>query len=251
MIPRILLVLLPLCTYASANSFQKYLQRENRGSQKEEPSLEILNGTITVRGYQKFSISENGAITYEGPKYFYIVELLKGLKNISDCNTFADIGGNTGLVSFLACSDTVGFKHALLLDHDMPCLNIAKAVSAVTHTNISAQRFDFGDPIPVVDVLFCGAIIHWIFCLTADFKGNFDMIMQYLSRSTKKYVVIEWVDKNDGAMRRFDHIGKCRSIRNTETYNREDFEKALYSIGSIKYSKSFGQRTIYTVERKY
>lgn len=238
--------LLLLCSYVY--SFQKFLQRDSRGSQKEEPSLVISNGTITVGGYQRFSIDENEVITFQGNKYSYIVELLKGLKRVDDCTTFADVGANTGLVSFLASSNMVGFQHALLLDHDIPCISIASAISAAINANVTAKRFDFGDPIPTVDVLFCGAIIHWVFCLTADFQGNFDAIMQYLSRSTNKYLVIEWVDKEDGAIRRFDHIGKCGNSERVAYYNRENFLKSLHRIGNVQHSRSFGQRTIYTVK---
>lgn len=241
------LVIHLLFLYSSVYAFQKFLQRESRGSQKEEPSLMISNGTVIVGGYQSFSIDENKIITFEGKKYSYVVELLKGLKRVDGCTTFADVGANTGLVSFLASSDMVGFQHAFLLDHDIPCLTIARAISAAINANVTAQRFDFGDPIPTVDVLFCGAIIHWVFCLTADFQGNFDAIVLYLSRSTKKYLVIEWVDKEDGAIRRFDHIGRCGNSEIVAQYNRDFFLKSLLKIGSVQHSRSFGQRTIYTV----
>ena len=103
----------------------------------------ISNGTITVDGYQRFSIDENEVITFKGNKYSYIVELLKGLKRVDDCTTFADVGANTGLVSFLASSSMVGFQHALLLDHDIPCISIASAISAAINANVTAKRFDF------------------------------------------------------------------------------------------------------------
>ena len=49
------------------------------------------------------------------------------------------------------------------------------------------------------------------FCLTADFR-NFDLINKYLLEYTNKYLLIEWVEPDDEAIKYLQHIKKRQNL---------------------------------------
>tara|TARA_B100001175_G_scaffold248677_1_gene215556 strand:+ start:12690 stop:13400 length:711 start_codon:yes stop_codon:yes gene_type:complete len=198
------------------------------GSQSETPKIEIKGNEVFVSGYQNFKINIiTKKITFKGhyfDKFSYINSLFDKL-NKEGCNTIVDIGCNSGLSSFIAYNNN--FKDIVSLDHDSEYISTLASIKKYTSiTNIRESIYNFGDIISEkYDVVFCGAIIHWIFSLTADFR-NFDSIVRYLISFTKKYIVIEWVDNEDPAIRYLNHIKK-RQKKDDEEYNTNNFEKAI------------------------
>ena len=51
---------------------------------------------------------------------------------------------------------------------------------------IEARTFAFGEPLPAADVIFVGALIHWVFCLTTNFQGDFGRILSYLASRAQR-----------------------------------------------------------------
>ena len=210
------------------------------GSQSEIPNIKIVGNDIHVLGYQRFIINKKTrAITLQKKrqKFSYISQLLSNLNKTNNCNSIVDIGCNSGLSSLIAASQN--FKNILSLDHDPEYINtLRKIKNECKITNINERIFSFGNEInEKFDVVFCGAIIHWIFSLTANFR-NFDSIIQYLLLSTKKYLVIEWICENDPAIRSFNHIKRNKKTGDEE-YTTDNFEKSIN-----KYVKIISKRAV-------
>lgn len=236
------------------------LYRDSRrrvGSQSESPSIKYYNDKIIVKGYQLFTIDKNTKNIEYGcrvkkPKFSYINGLLELLNTEYNCRSIVDIGCSSGLVSLLAYNNN--FENIVSLDHDPQYINTLKTIKNDCNiTKIHESVYSFGDtniggvPLPKFDVVFCGAIIHWIFSLTADFR-NFDSIISYLNSMTLKILVIEWVDPRDIAIRNLHHITK-RKLDDDEPYNIQNFERAIKKVSTIISTKRlFGShRIIYTL----
>lgn len=163
---------------------------------------------------------------------------------------FMDVGCNAGLTSFLA--HEVGYDHVISLDHDKEYVAMLSEVLALEKlSTVEPHEFSFGQPFPQrVDVMFVGALIHWVFTCTADF-GRFNKIMAYLMNGVSKILVIEWVDPQDHAIKNFRHTDGCGSgAVAQEAYTVANFERSLQQIGKISekwHSEKKTTRTIYTV----
>lgn len=204
------------------------------GSQSEIPSLLYNNNSIIIKGYQQFTINlTTKTITYHNKpnKFTYIDNLLDKLHKQYYCNSIIDIGCNSGLVSLLASKNS--FNNIISLDHDPEYIGILTRIKKYCNiTNIQESVFSFGDKINNnFDIVFCGAIIHWIFSLTANFR-NFDSIIEYLILFTNKFLLIEWISENDNAIKSFNHI-KRNQKSGDEEYNTQNFEKSLVNHGKI------------------
>lgn len=235
----------PLCP------FRKFLQQGGNGSQKETPHLTQNGRMWKISGYQHFQISETDLLFKGASKYAYLQTHLRQLSAGIGCGsrcTLVDIGSNTGLVSFLA--ERQGFSKVYARDHDAQAISVVQRLAASLHSNVDGQVYSFGDPLPAVHVAFCGAIVHWIFCLTADFQGDFSRILRYISAGVSDYLVIEWVDPADGAIREFHHISRCGADMERK-YTRAEFTAALNKVGVVAEAKSFGTRTLFTVHLRH
>lgn len=222
------------------------------GSQSETPKIEIKDDNIIVSGYQKFIINKetrNITCINKKSKFIYINELLKKLNSESNCESFVDIGCNSGLTSFIALNNN--FKHIISLDHDPEYIDTLKNIKNMCNIkNINESVYSFGNTInDKFDVVFCGALIHWVFSLTADFR-NFDSIISYLISLTNKYLVIEWVDPEDIAIKKLNHIKK-RKEANDEDYTSLNFENSIKKFTTIisKENADRPTRTIYVLEK--
>ena len=216
--------------------FHKFMQpkRAGAGSQTEVPFLQHLESALHIGGYQSFDVALNGSVTYttQTSKYDRIQGVLARILQETGSRTLADVGCNNGLVSFLA--HRLGFSEVYALDHDKPAIEIVRTVASERALPIHARDFEFGKtPIPQTDVVFVGALIHWVFCLTADFGGSFGRVLDYLTANARHALVIEWVDGTDGAIRKFHHIDKCAKPLEDE-YTQAAFEAALTRIGTIE-----------------
>lgn len=210
------------------------------GSQSEIPNIQIIGENIHVSGYQDFIINKKTrAISFrkKQSKFSYISQLLGDLNKTNNCNSIVDIGCNSGLTSFIAFSQN--FNNILSLDHDAEYIDTLKKIkNECKITNINEHIFSFGNEInKKFDVVFCGAIIHWIFSLTSNFR-NFDKIIQYLLLSSKKYLVIEWICENDPAIKYFNHIKRNKKTGDEE-YTTANFEKSIN-----KYLKIISKRVV-------
>ena len=223
------------------------------GSQSEVPSIMYNNNDIIVNGYQRFSINkQTNYITYHTKmnKFNFINELFGLLNQKYKCTSLVDIGCSSGLSSFIANNNN--FTNIISLDHDPDYIETLKKIKEECKINtIKEYIYSFGEKInQKFDVVFCGAIIHWIFSLTANFR-NFDSIISYLCSITNKYLAIEWVDPNDGSIKHLNHINRNKK-ENDEEYNTINFERALnkkYSI-ILKKNVEYKTRTIYLCEIK-
>ena len=219
------------------------------GTQTETPVIKYLGQDIHVSGYQKFIINkETKKIKFvtKTNKFSYISNLLHNLNKKDNCKSIVDIGCNSGLVSFTAFNQN--FKRILSLDHDPEYIDTLRTIKNQCNiTSINEALFSFGNKInETFDVVFCGAIIHWIYCLTADFR-NFDKIIEYLLKITNKYLIIEWVSEEDGAIKSFQHIERNMNPGDEE-YTTDNFEKSVNKFTTIMSKQPVdgnGTRTIY------
>jgi len=207
--------------------------KRKHGSQKEVPSINSKNDKVIVGGYQEFMIDKNTRkLTFKKKqkKFSYINNILYNLNRNNKLKSFVDLGCNSGLTSFIALNNN--FQNIVSLDHDAEYINIITKIKKECNiSNINESVFSFGNKInETFDVVFCGAIIHWIFSLTADFR-NFDNIMDYLIPLSNNYLIIEWISENDSCIVKFNHIKK-RYKDGDADYNTENFEKSI-----LKYSK--------------
>jgi len=222
------------------------------GSQSETPELIQKNETIYVGGYQIFTINQNTkSITlYKKQKKFnYINDLLKLFNKINNCSSIVDIGCSSGLVSFIALNND--FNHIVSLDHDQEYIETLNKIKTLCNiTKIKESVFSFGNKLnETFDIVFCGAIIHWIFSLTADFR-NFDSIISYLNSISNKYLILEWIEPEDSAIKHLNHIQK-RKKNDDEDYTTENFEKALkkYTKIKLKHAPCESTRIFYILEK--
>lgn len=222
------------------------------GSQSEIPQIVVKDDKVIVSGYQKFEINKKTRgikIIGKKRKFMYIDKLIKKLNIECNCVSLVDIGCSSGLTSLIALNNN--FEYIVSLDHDPEYIDTIKAIKNQCNiTKINESLYSFGNKITEqFDVVFCGALIHWIFSLTADFR-NFNSIMSYLISLTKKFLIIEWIHPDDGAIRTLNHIKK-RQKKNDEEYNTYNFEVAINQFATIisKENADGLTRTIYVLEK--
>lgn len=222
------------------------------GSQSETPTIAFEDDNIIVSGYQQFVInkkSRNIKYKHKSTKFKYINKLMKNLNTDYNCTSIVDIGCSSGLSSLIALNNK--FEHIVSLDHDPEYIHTLNSIKNECNiTNIHESLYSFGDTInEKFDVVFCGALIHWVFSLTADFR-NFNSIMSYLISLTNKILVIEWIHPNDSAIKKLNHIEK-RKKGADEEYNTQNFETAINKVANIISKKNADRstRTIYVLEK--
>jgi SAM-dependent methyltransferase len=202
--------------------------RRKVGSQNEIPSIEENSNTIIVKGYQNFTIDKTSLVINSKSKFEKINKVFKELRESLDTreyNSFCDIGCSSGIVSILAYKNN--FKNIVSIDHDPEYIGILQTlINKLNITNINTKLESFGENRGVYDVVFCGAIIHWVWSLTSDFT-SFEKIFEYLTSITNKILLIEWINERDHAIRGFGHITK-----NKENYTTANFDRCI-----VKYFK--------------
>jgi len=224
------------------------------GSQSETASFTVDDSKIIhVEGYQQYDLKD-GLVNIRGRhknKFNFLkAKLAEIMINVPDAKTFLDIGCGAGMTSLLA--NELGFEHVTSLDHDSEYIRLVKDITVKDgiDKSIDPMEFSFGDPFPVkADVVFMGALIHWVFTCTADFS-SFDLIMDYLKTAVDKVLLIEWEDPKDSEVKAFNH-DKCGAAPK-EPYAVEGFEKALGSLGTVvdKWELDGPYRVLYRVDLK-
>ncbi|WP_288239686.1 methyltransferase domain-containing protein [uncultured Prochlorococcus sp.] len=208
------------------------------GSQKEIPSFTEVDNFIKVEGYQSFLINKiSGKLDFlSHKKKCQKLDLI--FKNINDCKSILDLGCNSGVALFIAKQNN--FTFCTGVDHDPECIDILNQIVNKLNlaSSINAYTLNIGDNKlkekikDKYDLVYCGALIHWIFSLTSDFR-NFNSLISYLSYFSKNRLVIEWVDPEDSVIKKFDHISR-NSLPNDEIYNIDNFERNLSNFGKIE-----------------
>lgn len=229
----------------------KNSKRDNRGSQKEVPNLEIKENKIIVSGYHKYEIIEN-KINLKGKKQKFkiISDLLKEYYLEKECNSLTDIGCSNGLFSL----QSIFFGYNVFaLDHDDECINLINLIKTeLKLENLESLKYSFGDDInKKSDIVIMLALIHWIYSCTTIY-GNFDDIFTYINKYVNKYLFIEWIDPTDSVIKKFKHLDFNKKSHKVE-YNVKNFEKSLLkNIGNITYKKVLDKETriLYVVKKK-
>lgn len=192
------------------------------GSQSEIPKIILKKDQCEINGYQHFLMTKNQIIPkkYCG-KFEYIK---KFLSDNSKLESITDLGCSNGIVCFLAHHS--GFKKIYGLDHDIECLKLIKNIKEhMNITNVFEKKYSFGDSFETSDIIIACALIHWIYSCTS-LNGEFDRIIKYLRDHSNKYLIIEWVDPADSAIKSFKHI-KFNSNIIKEEYNKNNFLTSL------------------------
>tara|TARA_B100000497_G_C7546837_1_gene330705 strand:+ start:166 stop:840 length:675 start_codon:yes stop_codon:yes gene_type:complete len=211
------------------------------GSQSEIPSIKDESNLISVFGYQKFTIDKSSLIIKSKLKFEKINKILEKIKYKK---SFCDIGCSSGIVSILAYKNK--FENITAIDHDSEYTDILKIINEkLDIKNINVITDSFGNDKNKYDVVFCGAIIHWIWSLTSNFN-SFEKILNYLNNITNKILLIEWISENDDAIKSFGHI-----TENKENYKTNSFEKTLIRYFKIidKIETDNKNRILYITEK--
>ena len=221
----------------------------NNGTQSEVPSITIDPQNIIVDGYQKFSINRTTnfiKVDNRSSKFETIKFCLKRYHDFQKCETFLDIGCSAGLTTLIAYQQ--GFTKGFCVDHDKEYLEIAKLIFELLDYDLltNLKNFHFGDDLTEInceryDFVFCGAIIHWIFNLTSDFR-SFNSVFGYLNQLDFKYLLIEWISEKDSCIRSFNHISRNKK-QGDEEYCTSNFEKSLLNYYSIEEKLKTGVET--------
>ena len=222
-------------------------RRNNNGSQVEVPTLEYIaeKDILKIGGYQKFEINKDNIILHSKKyKYTIINDILKNL----NCSSMVDIGCSAGILCYLA--NKLGYTEIYGLDHDQEYINLMLKINDKININsVHPRLFSFGNHIPKSDVVIMCALIHWVYSCTSLY-GSFSSIFKYLRESVNEYLIIEWVEPDDGAIQNFKHINFNKDVQ-IESYCKENFVNALKKyigeIVNIKYIE--GQRYLYIVKK--
>ena len=210
-------------------------KRRTSGSQSEMPSLSMDGDDLIVQGYQAFSVSSNQLILSSDPtKYTLFYRKLKYLHDVYGVNTLLDIGSNAGLILLMA--HFCGYSGQIYgLDHDIEYINVSRSIFYQRKiANISVELFSFGDELPLryrSEVVVMGAVLHWIFSCTAMFP-DFAAIFKYLYPVVGRFLLVEWIDRFDPAVKSFNHL-TCSGSDHREMYTLSKFEQEVQKFANI------------------
>jgi len=194
-------------------NFSAYVDPLRRiGSQSEVPKIDENGNSIVVRGYQSFVIRQRRVDrTTIADKYLKIVRYLEqNYAEVAEGSSILDIGCSSGLLCLLASE--VGFKRVSGLDHDPEYIAVLEALSRQLGVNIDAILGNWRSTKSKHDIVCMLSLIHWIYSKTAA-EGAFSKIFTYLHGITNKFLLIEWIDPEDPAMKDLKHTSANRDIQ--------------------------------------
>lgn len=191
------------------------------GSQSELPGMTLLNGEVSVSGYQKFKIANRRVDRSDlGRKYTALSRFFHENKALTGPNSsLLDIGCNAGLMCFLA--KEAGFGKVTGLDHDPEYISVLNATSITSGLQVNGIVGGWRAATGTYDVVTALALIHWIYSMTAS-EGSFENIFTYLYSITNKYLLLEWVAPNDPAIGALKHTSANVEVQK-EPYELERF----------------------------
>jgi glycosyltransferase involved in cell wall biosynthesis len=224
------------------------------GSQSERPTFNVRpSGRIDVGGYQKYSMERNAQwgwclLNPIAKKYIELNNIMGLLNFRQERPSVIDVGASNGLVS--VCAAMSG-SQVYAIDHDRECVKVINDMAKHTKLNIVGVEASFGEGWKLktrmeADVVFALALIHWVWSCTATY-GSFSAILEVLVKMARKVLVVEWIDVDDKAIRKFGHLDHNKDVHQ-EAYTRANFVKALKKVGVIEWVVSHCEtRHIYVV----
>lgn len=211
-----------------------YIDPKRKGvnaSQCESPRIIKDNGIYFIKGYQKFQVGNNKVIEpidYRLKMKSKIISTI--LYNFSQTyESMNDLGCNNGYFSILASN--MGFKVVNAVDHDNEYLDILTYLISVLKFPIRTYLSKTSNYFTEADVTLAFSLIHWIYSCT-DTHGSIEEIIRHLALITKKVAIIEWIEPNDEAIKRFNHIDYNKSLQT----NKYDFD--MFIKDSKKYFRN-------------
>lgn len=191
------------------------------------PGLNIQNNVAEFLGYQKFSVSKYGIDIDKSDTG------LLSKKEIFDTNipngflhkkTVLDLGCNSAFFCYYSRLKGAAFCDGVEIDKTY-IQNVERANAFLEIDNIKINDKNVMDYNKSADLVFAFALIHWIYSCTSDY-GSLDLAVKQLAELTKQVLIVEWIEKEDGAIQFFKHIDYNKELI-TQEYSRENFEKAL------------------------
>ena len=144
------------------------------------------------------------------------------------------------------------------LDHDIDATRVLREVAATKLlANFNARNFSFGEPLPPpADVVLVAALLHWVFCFTAGSRSNlstrFAELVRYLLTATRRWLIVEWVEPWDPAVRVYHHFDRCPDPTAAKAvYTLSNFRAALEQGGTIvsAVKPKYNHRTLFLVKK--
>lgn len=197
----------------------------NSDWKQARPSYYIKNDTNFFGGYQEFSISKNDVIPV-GHDLIVKSGIIRPYieKFITKEDAFLDLGCANFYFGFLA--NMLGAKNTVGVELDKDYIRIINyIIKDFSLKNIEIAEKNIQDYNTPHDIVNAVAIIHWIYSCSAFF-GSLENIIKYFSSITNKYLIVEWVDNDDAAIKYFNHIN-YNNDGTKKDYNKENFLKYM------------------------
>ena len=227
-------------------------RKTNNASQYENVNLTYNGEHTIINSYQSFIIN-NSLLTPLDEQLIKKTKLLRPIiEKYSIYNSILDIGSSNGFFIYLSREI---YKKCYILEHDTEYVkNILEINNKYNFNNISVINKKFNDITTYIkyDVILFLAIIHWIYSCT-ELNGNFDKIINKLANITNNVLIIEWIDKNDEAIKNFKHTSFNNNII-TEEYCEENFIKSIKKYFNSYYvlpNYTSNTRKIYVVFKDF
>jgi len=216
----------------------KKFKDPNRHAPK--PWLRSTTDSVTIGGYQEFTITSNtikaSAGSYDLARKFELLYPIYNSENLTG-KSFLDMGAAGGFFSFLATQNGA-IVHAVDLDANYTEL-ILKATLQFKFAQLSVHTQNISEWTEKVDVVNALSLIHWIFSCTSV-MGNMDTMIRFFKNITRDFLVIEWIDPQDEAIKYFNHLDYNVNFTD-DSYNRKSFITSLESefdkVESLGYTR--------------
>lgn len=224
------------------------------GSQSEVPIIEYVDNTLQVSGYHGYKV-KNGTISVSKEESELKFRLIRSyLDALPKGSKIIDIGCSAGAIGLQLVVS--GHKNITFLDHDPEYTQLVSEVleflgcegeNKVVTSPLGAYREQH-------DVGIALALIHWLYSYTERYGSLFDVI-EKLKHHAKKTLIVEWVAKNDPAIKSASHIFQNPDAHKAP-YNYEEFKSALrkhYSyverVGSVHSTREIWIASVDPIER--
>ena len=231
-------------------------------SSKSSLVRQDLTGNLFVGGYQAFTISSRGNITFHmyERKYIYVRQRLRELYATGTVHSLSEIACNTGLMSLIA--EQVGYSPIFAFDYGHGEIEALQQIVALRRSDaIRPMLLNFEQaPVPPADVVICGAVIHWLYYVSDKFLGDLRAIIKHISKAVGRYLIIEWILPQEmqhlnqskmttEGLKKLYAAAKGGSV-SSEGYNTKNFEALLSRyVGDVE-SKQYIRGVIYVVKRR-
>ena len=213
-----------------------------------QSSYSICGSVINVGGYQTYQYDlENSKLKPVGAGLERKASLLSPLISKEICRGLSvlDLGGNNGFFSLLSVLN--GASTADVVDIDLDAVNNVKKVAIDADLpGLRARKTNVNELIDSADLVYAFALIHWVFDLTTGY-GSLRDVLSHLRTLTKSAIVIEWVDKTDPKILKFDHIMSAGNNSVLIDYTEENFVSILSQLFDkvVSFGEINGTRRLY------